>query len=102
MNYIAKHTEYMKNAGLILSDLPQDLQVLVRKFNAALWDWNNATEYEQRNYLTALVQTDALIAARVFGLKKVTVKVEPEKIDMEKLKELKAKMLLLNKKNNKK
>ena len=102
MKYNVRYTEVFIKSGLNYSELPEDLQGLIKKFNEVLAHWNKADEAEQQKFGAALVQSDALIAARIFGLKKVTVKVEPEKIDMEKLKELKAKMLLLNKKNNKK
>ncbi len=97
MNYTARYMDYLKKAGLALNELPEDLQQLIRKFDTALEHWNNADESGQRKFHAALLQSDALIAAGIFKLKK-----EPDNMDTTKLNEVKAKMLLLRKKTNKK
>ena len=97
MKYTVRHTEWLKKTGLVLADLPEDLQALIKKFNLALWQWNKANETEQQNYFPALLQSDAVIAARIHSIKK-----EPETIDQNKLNAIKAKMLLLKQKNRKK
>lgn len=97
--YTFRYIAYLEKAGINLSAIPDTIQSIVQKANAALMTLAEQDANTQMAYLPILVQTDALICAKLYQWQPETFKTIPmskgSKVDKIKLLALKAKALHL-------
>lgn len=95
--YIPHFNEKVEIIGK--TNLPNNLQLLIEKFEAANKSFERATENERERFLKILVQSDAVISALLFQL--FADKEEEISTDKSKMLAMKAKALKLKMNFNK-
>lgn len=96
----ARYKGLIDEAGIMESELPEDLQKLIKRFEWALEAANTAKGNDRYILFDLLAKTDAAISADIYSLFKE--RIEAGKLNKSKLLALKAKALKLkwNTQNN--
>lgn len=68
MNYTPRYTYWLYRANVRVSDLPNELTVLIQQFDKAFLAWQEATDQKQQGYRKIVEQCDAFISAKLFSL----------------------------------
>jgi len=68
--YVARHTGLLQKAGTTPESLPDDLAMLIGKFQRAANTLQEVGTHTQEQLLSILVQTDAVICAALYCLYK--------------------------------
>ncbi len=96
MIYQPQHTALMKQIGKIQEELPEGIQTLIVRFNAALASLDKAGAVNRKKLLPVIAQSDAVIASRIF--QEYGIDIDQEKARKLRILELEAKARLLNRK----
>lgn len=89
VTYTVQFYDHLNKSGIIIADLPESLQDLIKKFEIAKTLWDKADIETKSNLFNALLQSDAFISAKIEQDEKPT----DEKIDKVKLMAFKARAL---------